>query len=114
MQLNFHRLGIPEQALDGIPLGSGLLWKIIPSKFLCMSVIVCPLCLQAKEQQRAFAWYYFYATVGVLGGELGMPVLRQTTGFVISLLTVAGERKGEDCVCVCVCVGDDSSIRKGK
>ena len=49
--------------------------------------------IQAKEQQRAFAWYYFYATIGVLGGELGMPVLRQTTGFVISLLTVAGMDK---------------------
>ena len=26
---NFHRLGVPEQALGEIPLGFGFLWKII-------------------------------------------------------------------------------------
>lgn len=52
--------------------------------------LILMIWLQAKEQQRAFAWYYFYATIGFLGGELGMPILRQTAGFVISLLTAAG------------------------
>ena len=30
---SFHKLGVPEQALVGIPLGLGLLWKINLSNF---------------------------------------------------------------------------------
>ena len=46
--------------------------------------------IQTTEQQRAFSWYYFWVNVGVLAGDAGMPILRQTTGFVVTLITNAG------------------------
>jgi hypothetical protein len=36
--------------------------------------------------------YYFWTTLGVLAGDAGMPILRQTTGFVITYVAIAGNR----------------------
>ena len=49
------------------------------------------LSLQSKSKERSFSWYYVWTNVGNLGGELGMPILRQSVGFPITLLTVVGE-----------------------
>jgi hypothetical protein len=35
--------------------------------------------------------YYFWVTLGVLAGDAGMPILRQTTGFVITYVSNAGD-----------------------
>jgi dipeptide/tripeptide permease len=45
---------------------------------------------KSKAKERSFSWYYLFCNVGTLGGELGMPVLRQSVGFVISWITVLG------------------------
>lgn len=45
---------------------------------------------KVKEQQRAFAWFYFWVTFGSLCGDLGLPILRQTTGYIIAYLVIAG------------------------
>ena len=36
--------------------------------------------------------YYFWVTLGVLAGDAGMPILRQTTGFVITYVSNAGDK----------------------
>lgn len=54
-------------------------------------MIFFSLHLQSKAKDRSFSWYYLFCNVGTLGGELGMPVLRQSVGFIISWLTVLGE-----------------------
>lgn len=49
------------------------------------------LSLQSRAKERSFSWYYVWTNVGNLGGELGMPIMRQSVGFPITLLTVVGE-----------------------
>ena len=51
-----------------------------------------PAYIQSTEQQRAFSWYYFWVNVGVLAGDAGMPILQQTTGFVITFLSNTGKK----------------------
>ena len=38
---NFYRLGVPEQALGGIPLGFGIVVEDKPSELLCDFLISC-------------------------------------------------------------------------
>jgi len=40
---------------------------------------------------QSFSWYYFCLNVGSLAGEAGMPILRQSFGFIIAYLSVAGD-----------------------
>ena len=59
----------------------------------CISLYtLIPAHMQSIEQQKVFSWYYFWVNVGVLAGDAGMPILRQTTGFVITFLSNAGEK----------------------
>lgn len=59
---------------------------------ICPAVHIQPLfsVTQSKAKERSFSWYYLFCNVGTLGGELGMPVLRQSVGFIISWITVLG------------------------
>lgn len=45
---------------------------------------------QSKAKERSFSWYYLCLNVGSFAGEGGMPILRQSVGFVITWLTVLG------------------------
>ena len=58
------------------------------------------LCLQSKAKERSFSWFYLCMNLGNVFGESGMPVIRQSAGFVVAWLTVLGE-----CLLPCrVCV----------
>ena len=67
--------------------------------YVCMCVCVCLVtksliiicCLQSKAKERSFSWYYLWLNVGSLASEGGMPVLRQSVGFVITMIISAGE-----------------------
>ena len=47
--------------------------------------------LQSKAKERSFSWFYLCCNVGSLLGESGMPVLRQSVGFIVAWLTVFGK-----------------------
>jgi len=40
---------------------------------------------------QSFSWYYFCLNVGALVGEAGMPILRQSFGFITAFFSVAGD-----------------------
>ncbi|XP_064405778.1 solute carrier family 15 member 1-like isoform X1 [Halichondria panicea] len=45
---------------------------------------------QTKSKERSFSWYYWCCNIGALVGESGMPVLRQSVGFIIAWITILG------------------------
>ena len=47
--------------------------------------------LQSKAKERSFSWFYLCCNVGSLLGESGMPVLRQSVGFIVAWLTIFGK-----------------------
>ena len=46
---------------------------------------------QSEAKERSFSWYYLFQNVGNLATESGMPFSRQSLGFVITLLIIAGK-----------------------
>ena len=47
--------------------------------------------MQSKSKERSFSWFYLCCNVGSLVGESGMPILRQTVGFVVAWMTIFGK-----------------------
>ncbi|XP_065898332.1 solute carrier family 15 member 3-like isoform X2 [Dysidea avara] len=45
---------------------------------------------KSPHMTRSFSWYYFCLNVGALAGEAGMPILRQSLGFITAFFSVAG------------------------
>lgn len=45
---------------------------------------------KSKAKERSFSWFYLCMNLGNVFGESGMPVIRQSAGFVVAWLTVLG------------------------
>jgi dipeptide/tripeptide permease len=43
---------------------------------------------QEKAKERSFSWFYLWLNVGSLLGEGGMPILRETIGFIYTLFVL--------------------------
>ena len=65
---------------------------------LSMTSSLINLMIQSAAKEKSFSWYYLFCNVGTLFGEFGMPILRQSVGYVISLLTVVGKDQPTSCV----------------
>lgn len=39
---------------------------------------------------HSFSWYYFFLNIGAFSGEAGLPILRQSFGFTIAFISIAG------------------------
>ena len=50
-----------------------------------------PLNFQSESKRRSFSWFYLCCNLGALGGESGLPILRQSLGFVLAWITLLGE-----------------------
>lgn len=64
------------------------LWEINlqMNRFVVAMVTRSSIVLQSSAKTKSFSWYYLAVNVGNLVCESGMPVSRQSLGFLITLL----------------------------